>query len=108
MRSYAFLDWLQQPIIQSRASTDYDDLQFTFFPDGASVPLLCFLPYFSPLSVHDHKAWEKIQTQNSSPTIAPRAMETAAFIGNLHQLIGALPHRTTRDLAKQYGPVMHL
>ncbi|WCJ37068.1 cytochrome P450 family 71 subfamily B polypeptide 4 [Euphorbia peplus] len=48
---------------------------------------------------------KKLENHNSNPPPGPWKFP---LIGNIPQLVGALPHHRFRDLAKKYGPVMSI
>ncbi|CAL2239577.1 unnamed protein product [Prunus armeniaca] len=52
------------------------------------------------------KYWKKSQAKGLSKL--PPGPKQLPIIGNLHQLIGALPHHAVTDLCNKHGPVMKL
>ncbi|CAM8900797.1 unnamed protein product [Rhodiola kirilowii] len=54
--------------------------------------------------------FRKLRTNgaNSFSTRFPPGPKKLFFIGNIHQLVGSLPHRKLKELADEHGPIIYL
>ncbi|GAV84820.1 p450 domain-containing protein [Cephalotus follicularis] len=66
-----------------------------------------YFPFFFTFLFMVAKLMKETKAKNSTSKLPPGPRKLPV-IGNIHQLIGSRPHCTLRDLAKKYGPLMHL
>ncbi|PON94055.1 Cytochrome P450, E-class, group I [Trema orientale] len=78
-------------------------MEHLFSSFSALLPFLLFM-----LMILKIATGKRTKTTNSSTPKLPPGPWKLPVIGNLHQLIGYLPHHRLRDLANKYGPLMHL
>ncbi|PNX94381.1 cytochrome p450 71d11-like protein [Trifolium pratense] len=85
--------------------------QYTSFLSMFSMALLVlylsFLISFVLLALVVQKVGKKLKKTDSTYNL-PKGPRKLPIIGNLHNLIGSPLHQKLRDLARKYGPLMHL
>nr|XP_027080571.1 premnaspirodiene oxygenase-like isoform X1 [Coffea arabica] len=68
-----------------------------------SIPLSLFLAFVLALLMQ----WKRPNAAAQKQKLPPSPWKLP-FIGNLHHLVGSLPHHALRKLAQKHGPLMHL
>jgi len=71
------------------------------------VLYLSYLFSFVLLTIVIQKVGKKLKNTDSTFNL-PKGPRKLPIIGNLHNLFSSQPHKKLRDLARKYGPLMHL
>lgn len=74
------------------------DLQILYFTSIFSIITFVFIA---------HRILVTKKSESSTPNLPPGPLKLP-IIGNIHNLIGSLPHHKLRELSTKYGPLMHL
>ena len=77
-------------------------MELEFLPFSLSFLGLLLLFFFLLM------VWKTLSKTSKISGKLPPGPRKLPFIGNIHNLFGGLPHIVLRDLAKKYGPLMHL
>ncbi|RDY01960.1 Cytochrome P450 71D11, partial [Mucuna pruriens] len=75
--------------------------------DSEVLNMLALIMSFFLFTIVALKIRRNLKKTESSPNIPPGPWKVP-IIGNIHHLVTSTPHRKLRDLAKIYGPLMHL
>jgi len=79
----------------------------SFFSMALLVLYLSYLCSFVLLALVAQKVGKKLKKSDSTYNL-PKGPIKLPIIGNLHNLLSSQPHQKLRDLARKYGPLMHL
>ena len=90
-----------------QTESGWKEAQLSFFSMALLVLYLSYLFFFVLLAIVVQKVGKKLKNTDSNFNL-PKGPRKLPIIGNLHNLLSSQPHQKLGDLAREYGPFMHL